>query len=151
MVRKLRKEFENLAFKNGEALEDFSLQVSSIISELQSLGGNIDELKAVQKFLCVVPGQYAQMACSIETLLDLNDMTIEEQTGRLAASEGRGAPEADTGGRLLLPGGVASTPETRHQQWRRREWLLWWTTARKRARPQPWQEQQRKGEGDRRY
>jgi hypothetical protein len=86
---------------NGEALEDFSLRVSSIVNELQSLGDDIDELKAVQKFLCVVPGQYAQMACSIETetLLDLSDMTIEELTGRLAASEGRGAPEADTGGR----------------------------------------------------
>jgi hypothetical protein len=51
--QKLQKEFENLAFKNGEALEDFSLRVSSIVSELQLLGDDIDELKAVQKFLCL--------------------------------------------------------------------------------------------------
>jgi hypothetical protein len=42
------------------------------------------------------------MTCSIETLLDLKDMSIEELSGRLAASEGRGEPEQDAGGQLLL-------------------------------------------------
>jgi hypothetical protein len=42
------------------------------------------------------------MACSIETLLDLSDMSIEELSGHLAASEGRGEPEQGVGGQLLL-------------------------------------------------
>jgi hypothetical protein len=42
------------------------------------------------------------MACSIETLLDLKELSIEELSGRLAASEGRGEPEPESGGRLFL-------------------------------------------------
>jgi hypothetical protein len=75
--QKLHKDFENLSFKNGEGIEDFSLRISGILSELQSLGDNKTELDAVQKFLCVVPSRYGQMACSIETMLDLEDMSIK--------------------------------------------------------------------------
>jgi hypothetical protein len=32
--QKLRKEFENLMFKTGEGIEDFSLRISSILTEL---------------------------------------------------------------------------------------------------------------------
>jgi hypothetical protein len=42
------------------------------------------------------------MACSIETLLDLKELSIEELSGRLAASKGRGEPEPETGRRLFL-------------------------------------------------
>jgi hypothetical protein len=42
------------------------------------------------------------MACSIKTLLDLSMLSIEELSGRLSASEGRGEPEQDDAGRLLL-------------------------------------------------
>jgi hypothetical protein len=101
--QKLRKDFENLAFKSGESIEDFSLRISGIINELQSLGDTTyNELAAVQKFMRVVPAQYRQMACSIETLLDLKDMTIEKLSGRLSPSEGRGEPEVDAARRLLL-------------------------------------------------
>jgi hypothetical protein len=57
--QKLRKEFENIAFKGGEAVEDFTLRLSSILSELQSLGDATTELAAVQKFLRVVPTRYS--------------------------------------------------------------------------------------------
>uniref|UniRef100_A0ACD5WTY3 Uncharacterized protein n=1 Tax=Avena sativa TaxID=4498 RepID=A0ACD5WTY3_AVESA len=100
--QKLRKDFDNLAFKSGESAENFSLRVSNLITELQSLGDSTTELDGVQNILRVVPPRYAQMACSIETLLDLKDLSIDELSGRLAASEGRGEPEQDTGGRLLL-------------------------------------------------
>jgi hypothetical protein len=42
------------------------------------------------------------MACSIETLLDLKVLSIDELSGRLAASEGRGEPETDASGQLVL-------------------------------------------------
>jgi hypothetical protein len=100
--QKLWKDFDKLAFTSGESAKDFSLRVSAIVTELQSLGDTTSELDGVQKIMHVVPKRYAQMACSIETLLDLKDLSIEELSGRLAASEGRGEPEAETGGRLLL-------------------------------------------------
>ncbi|CAA0839530.1 Unknown protein [Striga hermonthica] len=106
--QKLRKDFESIAFKSGKGAEDFALRLSSIVSELQGLGNGITKLKAMQKYLCVVPARYAQMACYIETLLDLEDMSIEELSGRLAAYDGRGEPEVEVGGRLLLT----------HEEWR---------------------------------
>jgi hypothetical protein len=100
--QKLCKDFDNLAFKSGENIEEFSLRVSSLVTELQSLGDSTTKLDGISKILRVVPTRYAQMACSIETLLDLKDLSIEELSGRLIASEGRGEPEQDAGGRLLL-------------------------------------------------
>lgn len=100
--QKLRKDFDNLAFRSGENAEDFSIRVSSLVTELQSLGDTTSELDGVSKILRVAPKRYAQMACSIETLLDLKELTIEELSGRLAASEGRGEPDQDAGGHMLL-------------------------------------------------
>jgi hypothetical protein len=110
---KLRKEFDVMAFKSGESVEDFSMRMSSLVSELQSLGDSTTELDAIQKTLHVVPKQYSQMACSIETLFDLSMLSIEELSGRLAASEGRGAPEQEDACRLLL---TAEEWSTRAQQ-----------------------------------
>jgi hypothetical protein len=42
------------------------------------------------------------MACSIETLLDLSTLSIKELSGRLSALEGRGEPDQDDAGHLLL-------------------------------------------------
>jgi hypothetical protein len=89
--QKLQKEFENMAFKSSEGVEDFPLRLSTLVSELQALGDDMTELKAVQKYLRVIPSRYAQMACSIETLLDLQDMFIEELSGREASLRVRGA------------------------------------------------------------
>jgi hypothetical protein len=100
--QKLRKEFEALAFKKDEFVKDFALRVSNLLCELQTLGDKTTKLDTVQKMLHVVPPQYSQMACSIETLLDLSTLSIEELSGRLAASEGHGAPDQEDGGRLLL-------------------------------------------------
>jgi hypothetical protein len=36
--QKFRKEFDAMAFKSGKSVEDFSMRMSSLVSELQSLG-----------------------------------------------------------------------------------------------------------------
>jgi hypothetical protein len=61
--QKLRKDFDKLAFNADENMEDFSLRVSSIVTELQSLGDTTSELDGVQKILRVAPRRYGQMAC----------------------------------------------------------------------------------------
>jgi hypothetical protein len=62
--QKLRKEFENIAFKSSEGVEDFPLRLSTLVMTLQALGDDMTELKAVQKYLRVIPSRYAQMTCS---------------------------------------------------------------------------------------
>ncbi|XP_025813021.1 uncharacterized protein LOC112890328 [Panicum hallii] len=67
---------------------------------------DIDELKAVEKYLRVVPSKYAQLALSIETLLDLSTLSIEEVTERLKAvddrDEGVAGDPVSIGGKLLF-------------------------------------------------
>ncbi|KAG8076451.1 hypothetical protein GUJ93_ZPchr0006g40632 [Zizania palustris] len=103
-AQRLRKEFEQIAFKDGESLDSFGLRITNLANNLRSLGDTVAEVKIVQKFLREVPAQYAQIACSIETLLDLNDMSVEELIGRLRSASERCSigESAGTGSQLLL-------------------------------------------------
>lgn len=56
-----------------------------LIGKLKSHGVTIDEEEAVSKYLHSVPAKYIQIALSIETMLDLSTLTIEDVTGRLRA------------------------------------------------------------------
>ena len=64
-------------------MEDFSLRLQTLISKLKSHGVIIDEEEAVSKYLHSVPAKYIQIALSIETILDLSTLTIEDVTGCL--------------------------------------------------------------------
>ena len=66
-------------------MEDFSLCLQSLISKLRSHGITIDEEDAVSRYLHSVPVKYIQIALSIETMLDLSTLTVEDVTGRLRA------------------------------------------------------------------
>ena len=85
----LKQEYANLKFKDGESVEDFSLRLQSLISKLRSHDVTIDEEEAVSKYLHSVPVKYIQIALSIETMLDLSTLTIEDVTGHLQALDER--------------------------------------------------------------
>ena len=54
-----------------------------LISKLKSHGITINEEEAVSKYLHSVLTKYIQIALSIETILDLSTLTIEDVIGRL--------------------------------------------------------------------
>ena len=66
-----------------------------LINNLNLLGDKIDNEKVVRKFLYVVPSRYPQVAISIETLVDLQTLSIEELTGWLRIVEERYDLEGD--------------------------------------------------------
>jgi hypothetical protein len=103
-VQRLRKEFEQITFKDGENLDSFGMRITTLANNMRSLGDDVNEVKIVQKFLREVPKQYSQIACSIETLLDLEGMSVEELIGRLRSAEERCAIGGadDSGSKLLL-------------------------------------------------
>jgi hypothetical protein len=77
--------------------------IATLVNNLRSLGDTVEEVKVVQKILHEVPERYGQMACSIETLLDLNTISVVELLGRLRSSDGRaGATAPATGGGTIL-------------------------------------------------
>ena len=59
------------------------MRITGLANSITTLGGSISETKIVKKMLQVVPDHLEQVAISIEILLDMNDLTVEEVTERL--------------------------------------------------------------------
>ena len=106
-LQALRKEWENLAFKPGEDVDDFALHLNTLLQKMVQFGDDTyGEERAVEKLFRCVPEKYKQMARSIESLLDLSTMSIEEAIGRLKVVDSD-EPQSlsgpiTTGGKLLL-------------------------------------------------
>ena len=54
-AQKLMREFENLAFKDGETVEEFGMRITNLVGHLKTLGESIDDVRVVKKFLRVAP------------------------------------------------------------------------------------------------
>ncbi|XP_071676689.1 uncharacterized protein [Lolium perenne] len=109
----LRKEYEAIRFKPGETIDEFGMRLQDLVHQMEVLGDPVDDKKIILKYLHVVTKQYKQMACSIESVLDLSTMSIEVLTGRLKVceeDEDDDVTDGTSGGKLLLT----------EEQWRAR-------------------------------
>jgi hypothetical protein len=88
-LQTLRKEWENLAFKPGEDIDDFALRLNTLVQKMVQFGDDTyDQERAVEKLFCCIPEKYKQTAHSIESLLDHSMMSIEEPIGHLKVIDG---------------------------------------------------------------
>jgi uncharacterized membrane protein YgcG len=105
-MERLRHDFTDIKFKPSESVEDFSIHINSIANELRVLGEEITDKEVVKKMLHSILEKLEQVAISMEMLLDLNTLSIEEATGHLHAIEQRkkssSSSVTDDSGRLLL-------------------------------------------------
>ena len=62
---------------------------------------DLDEERAVEKFLRCMPKRYEQLVFSIETLLDLQDLSINDVAGRFEVVEDREQASESEQGKLL--------------------------------------------------
>ena len=82
-VQRLLKEFENVAFHDGESVGDFAMRINGLIASLRDLGEEMEESHVVKKVLRVVPKRLKQVAVAIEMLVDMDDMSVKEIVGPL--------------------------------------------------------------------
>lgn len=80
-AQQLRREFEMISFRDGERVVDFVPCLTNLVTSLAMLGEPIDESQVVEKFLQVVLPRFLQLALSIETLLDISELSLEDVTG----------------------------------------------------------------------
>jgi hypothetical protein len=84
-AQRLRTEFESIRFKEGENVDDFTMRLDSLVTELGTLGEVIKEQQVVQKLLRVIPKHLSQVAVAIEVTQDLSKLTLEDADGRMRA------------------------------------------------------------------
>jgi len=101
-AQNLRAEYESIALRDGEAIEDFALRLSSMVQRLAKLGDPEPDEKVVAKYLRVVRPRYKQLVISIETLLDISRLSIEVVTGRLMVADDVEPPAPQTAAGKLL-------------------------------------------------
>jgi hypothetical protein len=88
-LQALRKEWENLTFKLGEDVDDFALRLNTLQQKMvQFSDDTYSEDRDVEKLFRCIPEKYKQIARSIESLLDLSIMSIEEAIGHLKVVDG---------------------------------------------------------------
>ena len=103
MAQNLHAEYESITLREREAIEDFALRLTGIVQRLAMLGDPEPDEKVVAKYLRVVRLRYKQLVISIETLLDIYTLSIEEVMGRLKAADYvEPAPAHTASGKLLL-------------------------------------------------
>lgn len=83
----LRREFEQLKHKPGESIDELPMRPTGLVSNLSALGDEIKEKLVMQKFLRVIPKRFSQLALSIDSLVDLSTLSMEELTGRFKVAD----------------------------------------------------------------
>ena len=58
-AQRLRKEYESLAFRDGEAVEDFALRLTGMVNQLEILGDPEPATKVVARYLRAAPSRYS--------------------------------------------------------------------------------------------
>ena len=91
-IQQLRRELNDIKFKPGESVEEYTLRLQSLATQLATYGKKVDDEDLVTKLLCTVPAKYSQLAMSIETMLDISTLSLEDVAGRLRVAESRITP-----------------------------------------------------------
>ncbi|XP_014751620.1 uncharacterized protein LOC106865632 [Brachypodium distachyon] len=100
----LCKEFEAFGFRSGETIDDRIMRLTTLVGKMADQGEVVTEGKMVRKFLRAVPRQFALVAYTMDTTIDLDTTSIEDIAGRLKGAEERLAQDGEggAGSQLLL-------------------------------------------------
>jgi hypothetical protein len=75
-------EFENITFRDGESVDDFTVRINGLVASLRELGEHMEDSRVVKKILRVVPKKLKRAVVAIEMFTN-----FEEVVGRLRVAE----------------------------------------------------------------
>jgi len=77
-LQDLRKEFEILAMKEGETIDEYFVRTLSIASKMITQGEKMDQTLVVEKILRSLASKFNYVVCSIEESNDVTTLSIDE-------------------------------------------------------------------------
>lgn len=80
-VQTLKSEFEALSLKDSELLDNFSMKLIGLVTNIRALREDMKEAYVVKKLLRAVPQKFLQIASTMEQFANLETMTVEEAIG----------------------------------------------------------------------
>jgi hypothetical protein len=83
----LRWEFDSLVLENRETADNFAVWMTHLTTQLAILTSSYTNEETIRWFLNELPSRFNQIIVSIETLLDLSDVSLDELIGRLKLVE----------------------------------------------------------------
>lgn len=102
-VQTMKAEFESLAMKENEVIDEYCMKLNGLVTNIRALGEEVSESYVVKKLLRSVPSKFLQLTSTIEQFADLTTMTVEEAVASLKAHEERVKGKSESsGGQLLL-------------------------------------------------
>lgn len=57
-AQQFRKEYENIVFREGEKVDDFSMRLTRLVNQLRILGDSKSSQKVVEKVLRAIPPRF---------------------------------------------------------------------------------------------
>nr|GEW94020.1 zinc finger, CCHC-type [Tanacetum cinerariifolium] len=81
--------FNTLQMKDDDTVDAFTAKLNGYATKAKELGKTLDESLLVRKLLDSTPDRFIQIVASIEQISDLDDITLDEITGKLKALEER--------------------------------------------------------------
>nr|GFB89543.1 zinc finger, CCHC-type [Tanacetum cinerariifolium] len=81
--------FNTLQMKDDDTVDAFTAKLNGYATKAKELGKTLDELLLVRKLLDSTPDRFIQIVASIKQTSDLDDITLDEITGKLKAFEER--------------------------------------------------------------
>ncbi|XP_024190431.1 uncharacterized protein LOC112194422 [Rosa chinensis] len=97
-LQSLIYEFETIAMRDDETVDDFHGRILKIASQCRSLGTPFEDDKLVKKILRALPEKFHSKVTSIEDSFDIDVCPLDELIGNLKTYEMRLKPEKKTKG-----------------------------------------------------
>ncbi|XP_050895524.1 uncharacterized protein LOC127102163 [Lathyrus oleraceus] len=94
-LNRLRREFEVLAMKQGEAIGDYFSRVMMIANDMRNYGEDMADVKIVEKILRTLTKKWNYIVCSIEESKDIDELFFDALQSSLLVHEQKFKKDGD--------------------------------------------------------